>query len=231
MFSEISKDVSAALKRDPAARSKIEILLTYAGVRAILMHRVAHWLWGHGLHLIARLLSEVARFVNGIEIHPAAKIGEGVFIDHGTGVVIGETAEVGNHVLMYQGVTLGGTGKTRGKRHPTVGSSVTIGAGAKILGAITIGDNVVIGAGSVVLKPVPANATAVGVPARVVVQNGKRVDEPSLEHGKVPDPCDKCMELINSHMDALSDRIRALEQEIERLKEARRPMPASRTEP
>ncbi len=230
MFSEIRQDLQAALERDPAARSKIEILLFYAGVRAILLHRVAHWLWRHRLHLLARGLSEVARFLNGIEIHPAARIGEALFIDHGTGVVIGETAEVGNRVLMYQGVTLGGTGKQRGKRHPTVGSNVTLGAGAKILGAITIGDNTVIGAGSVVLKPIPANATAVGVPARVVVQDGKRVAEPSLDHGAVPDPCEKCLERLESHLDGLRDRVRSLEQELERLKQERQPLPASRPE-
>jgi len=228
VLSEIRKDLTAALERDPAARSRIEILLCYAGVRAILTHRVANWLWRHRLHLLARGVSEVARFVNGIEIHPAAKIGEEVFIDHGTGVVIGETAEVGNRVLMYQGVTLGGTGKQRGKRHPTVGSNVTLGAGAKILGAITIGDNTVIGAGSVVLKSIPANATAVGVPARVVVENGQRVDEPSLEHGKLPDPCEKCQEYMESQLAALRDQVRSLEQEMARLKQERQPLPASR---
>ena len=225
MFSEIRKDVKAALRRDPAARSTIEILICYAGVRAILTHRIAHWLWRHQLYLFARFLSEFARFVNGIEIHPAAKIGEEVFIDHGTGVVIGETAEVGDRVLMYQGVTLGGTGKQRGKRHPTIGNSVTLGAGAKVLGAITIGDNAVIGAGSVVLKPVPANATAVGVPARVVAMNGKRVDEPSLEHGQVPDPCDKCMEQIESRLAGLRERVDSLALEFERLREQRQPLP------
>jgi serine O-acetyltransferase len=228
MFSEIREDLTAALERDPAARSKIEILLCYAGVRAILMHRVAHWLWGHRLHFLARCFSELARFVNGIEIHPAATIGREVFIDHGTGVVIGETAEVGNRVLMYQGVTLGGTGKHRGKRHPTIGDNVTLGAGAKILGAIMIGDSTVIGAGSVVLKSMPANATAVGVPARVVVQDGKRVAEPSLEHGAVPDPCDKCLERIESHFATLQDRVRSLEQELEKLKGEHQPVPASR---
>lgn len=230
MFSEIRKDVRAALRRDPAARSTIEILICYAGVRAILTHRIAHWLWRHNLHLLARVLSEFARFINGIEIHPAATIGEEVFIDHGGGVVIGETAEVGNRVLIYQGVTLGGTGKQHGKRHPTVGNSVTIGAGAKVLGAITIGDNTMIGAGSVVLKPVPARATAVGVPARVVAVNGKRVEEPSLEHGKLPDPCEKCMEQIESHLARLRDRVRSLELEMERLKEKPQPLPTSRAE-
>jgi serine O-acetyltransferase len=230
MFSEIRKDMQAAMERDPAARSRVEILLCYAGVRAILIHRFASWLWRHNLHLFARCVSEFARFINGIEIHPAARIGEEVFIDHGTGVVIGETAEIGNRVLMYQGVTLGGTGKQRGKRHPTIGSNVTIGAGAKVLGAITIGDNSVIGAGSVVLKAVPANSTAVGVPARVVVQNGRRVAEPSLEHGMVPDPCEKCMERIDAHMAALQSRISALEQEIDRLRDDRQPLPASRSE-
>ena len=231
MFSEIRKDVKAALQHDPAARSTIEILLVYAGVRAILTHRVAHWLWQRNLHLVARFVSEVARFINGIEIHPAAQIGEEVFIDHGTGVVIGETAEVGNRVLMYQGVTLGGTGRQRGKRHPTVGDNVTLGAGAKVLGAITIGDNTVIGAGSVVLKSVAANSTAVGVPARVVVQNGRRVAEPSLEHGAVPDPCDKCMERIETQFAAMRERVRSLEQEMEKLKEERQPLRSAGLKP
>lgn len=231
MFAEIRRDLKAALERDPAARSKIEILLCYAGVRAILMHRIAHWLWGRGLHLLARCACEFARLLNGIEIHPAAHIGREVFIDHGTGVVIGETAEVGDRVLMYQGVTLGGTGKQRGKRHPTIGSNVTLGAGAKILGAITIGDNTVIGAGSVVLKSIPPNATAVGVPARVVVQDGKRVPEPSLEHGAVPDPCEKCMEWMEAQLEGLRERLRSVEQEMERLTEERGPLPASRPQP
>lgn len=228
MLSEIRQDLTAALERDPAARSRVEILLCYAGVRAILMHRIANWLWRHRLHLLARAVSEVARFLNGIEIHPAAQIGKEVFIDHGAGVVIGETAEVGNRVLMYQGVTLGGTGKQRGKRHPTVGSNVTLGAGSKILGAITIGDNTIVGAGSVVLKSIPTNATAVGVPARVVAQDGQRVQEPSLEHGKVPDPCEKCQQYMESQLAALRDRIRSLEQETERLKQERQPLSASR---
>lgn len=219
MFSEIRTDLAAAMERDPAARSKIEILLCYAGVRAILMHRMTHWLWRHQLHFVARFLSEFARFVNGIEIHPAAKIGRGLFIDHGTGVVIGETAEIGDRVLMYQGVTLGGTGKQRGKRHPTIGSNVTLGAGAKVLGAIAIGDNSLIGAGSVVLKSIPANSTAVGVPARVVVQDGRRIAEPSLEHGAVPDPCDRCMERFESSFSSLRERLRSLEDELERLKD------------
>jgi len=230
VISEIREDVHAALRRDPAARSTIEILICYAGVRAILMHRIANWLWRHQVHLTARCVSELARFINGIEIHPAAKIGDEVFIDHGTGVVIGETAEIGNRVLMYQGVTLGGTGKQRGKRHPTVGNNVTIGAGARVLGAITIGDNSIIGAGSVVLKSVPANATAVGVPAHVLAINGKRVEEPSLEHGKLPDPCEECMARIESHLAALRDRMHSLEVELERLKQEGRPLPASRSQ-
>jgi len=208
MFNRIRKDIQAALERDPAARSSIEVLLCYPGLHALILHRIAHSLWHAGLHLIARLLSQYARFVTGIEIHPGATIGEGVFIDHGMGVVIGETAVVGDGCTLYQGVTLGGTGKERGKRHPTLGNNVVAGAGAKILGNITIGDGAAVGAGAVVLKPVPPNATAVGVPATVTGAEGRPVAA-TLEHGRLPDP-------MAEFCDAMNKRVSKLEAALER---------------
>lgn len=173
-FSRLRADLNAAKRNDPAARNKFEILLTYSGVHALIYHRWAHAAYKLRLKLLARVISQTARFFTGIEIHPAAKIAAGVFIDHGHGVVIGETAEVGEGTVLYQGVTLGGTGKESGKRHPTVGKDCVISAGAKILGRVNIGDRAKIGAGAVVLKDVPENATAVGVPARIVKINGKK---------------------------------------------------------
>lgn len=200
MFSVIKKDLKAVLRYDPAARNKFEVLLTYSGFHALVMYRFAHFMYLHNYKLLARLVSQFAKFLTGIEIHPAAKIGSGVFIDHGEGVVIGETAEVGNNVVLYQGVTLGGTGKDRGKRHPTIEDGVMISAGAKILGPFTVGKNAKIGAGSIVLKPVPANATVVGVPGRVVKLNGVRVDD--LDQN-LPDPVADELNKLNSRVDAL----------------------------
>jgi serine O-acetyltransferase len=174
-FQSVRDDISAIFERDPAARSYLEVLLCYPGLHALWGHRVSHWLWGHDLRFLARLNSQVVRFFTGIEIHPGAHIGHRLFIDHGMGVVIGETAIVGDDVTLYQGVTLGGTGKEKGKRHPTIGNSVSIGSGAKLLGNITIGENCRIGAGSVVLRSVPDNATVVGVPGHMVLRAGKRV--------------------------------------------------------
>jgi len=200
-------------ERDPAARTGffgwLEIVLCYPGVHAIWLHRIAHWLWELGVPVLPRLISHINRLLTNIEIHPGAKIGKGVFIDHGAGVVIGETAEVGDNVTMYQGVTLGGTGKERGKRHPTVGNDVVIGAGAIILGNITIGDNSRIGAGSVVVKSVPPNATAVGVPAKVVSINGVRVEP--LEHHKIPDPQLEMFRQFQAELDELRKRVEVLE--------------------
>ncbi|MCS3919261.1 serine O-acetyltransferase [Fervidibacter sacchari] len=200
-------------ERDPAARTGffgwLEIVLCYPGVHAIWLHRIAHWLWEMRVPVLPRLISHINRFLTNIEIHPGAKIGKGVFIDHGAGVVIGETAEVGDNVTMYQGVTLGGTGKERGKRHPTVGNNVVIGAGAIILGNITIGDNSRIGAGSVVVKSVPPNATAVGVPAKVVSINGVRVEP--LEHHKIPDPQLEMFRQFQVELEELRKRIEELE--------------------
>lgn len=200
MFSRIKKDLKAVLRYDPAARNKLEVMLTYSGFHALVMYRFAHFMYLHNYKLVARLVSQFAKFLTGIEIHPGAKIGSGVFIDHGEGVVIGETAEVGNNVVLYQGVTLGGTGKDRGKRHPTIEDGVMISAGAKILGPFTVGKNAKIGAGSIVLKPVPANATVVGVPGRVVKLNGVRVDD--LDQN-LPDPVSDELNKLNARVDAL----------------------------
>jgi serine O-acetyltransferase len=169
------EDISTVLERDPAARSWLEVLLCYPGLHAVWTHRLTHWFWNHRLRLLARLISQCARLLTGIEIHPGATIGSGLFIDHGMGVVIGETTIVGNDVTIYQGVTLGGTGKLRGKRHPTLRNNVVVGAGAQILGNIIVGENCRVGAGSVVLSDVPDNSTIVGVPGHIIFQNGSRV--------------------------------------------------------
>jgi serine O-acetyltransferase len=174
-FQSVREDIAAVFERDPAARSYFEVLLCYPGLHALWWYRPNHWLWRHRFLLVARFGSQVARWFTGIEIHPGAQIGHRLFIDHGMGVVIGETAIVGDDVTIYQGVTLGGTGKEKGKRHPTVGNNVTIGAGARLLGNITIGENCRVGAGSVVLRNVPENSTIVGVPGHIVLRNGKRV--------------------------------------------------------
>ncbi len=176
----LKKDIRVVFERDPAARSVIEVVLCYQGLHAIWFYRIAHWLYNRKLILIPRLISNFARFLTGIEIHPGAKIGPGLFIDHGTGIVIGETAELGRNVTLYQGVTLGGTGKEKGKRHPTIGNNVVVSSGAKILGSFKVGDHAKIGAGSVVLKEVPAYATVVGIPGRVVLMRGKKVNTSSL---------------------------------------------------
>ena len=175
LWLEIREDIRAVLERDPAAKSKLEIALCYSGLHAVWVYRVTHWFWSNDLKLLARCLSQFARWLTGIEIHPAAEIGKRLFIDHGMGVVIGETAVIGEDVTLFQEVTLGGTGKQKGKRHPTIGNAVAVGAGAKILGNITVGDNCSIGAGSVVLRNVPSNSTVVGVPGRSVLHNGKRM--------------------------------------------------------
>lgn len=188
-FKRFKCDIQAVFDRDPAVDNLLEVILAYSGVHALLFHRFSHWLYKNGLRTIPRLISQLARFITGIEIHPGAEIGCGFFIDHGMGVVIGETSEIGDYVTLYQGVTLGGTGKERGKRHPTIGDNVVVGAGAKVLGAITIGDDAKIGAGSVVLKDVPENSTVVGIPGRIVNRDGRRVHpEKDLEHANLPDP-------------------------------------------
>ena len=186
MFRRLREDIKSIIERDPAARNAWEVLTCYPGFQAILVHRASHWCWNHGLKWFARFFSHLARIATGIEIHPAAVIGRRVFIDHGCGVVIGETAEVGDDCTIYQGVTLGGTGKDKGKRHPTLGNNVMVGSGAKVLGPITIGDNVRIAAGAVVLDAIPENSTAVGVPARVVRRNGAKIVD--LDQVHIPDP-------------------------------------------
>jgi serine O-acetyltransferase len=186
---KIRKDFHAALSMDPAATSKLEVALTYAGFHALLFHRFGHWLWKKRIPFVPRALSQFARFITGIEIHPGATIGSGLFIDHGMGVVIGETTEIGDNVTLFQGVTLGGTGKQRGKRHPTLGNHVVVGAGAKVLGPIKIGDFVKIGANSVVLQDVPDHSTVVGIPGKIVRIKDERVpDEALLDHIHIPDP-------------------------------------------
>jgi len=206
----ILADFRIVFERDPAARNWLEVLTCYPGFHALTLHRLAHGLWHMGLPVVPRLISHIARFFTGIEIHPGATIGEGVFIDHGMGVVVGETAILGNYTLIYQGVTLGGTGKETGKRHPTLGDNVVVGAGAKVLGNIHIGNNVRVGAGSVVLRDVPSDCTVVGVPGRVVYRMGERVEP--LEHGRLPDSEAQVIR-------ALVDRIETLEQELSALKE------------
>jgi serine O-acetyltransferase len=174
-FRSVREDIAAVFESDPAARSYLEVVVCYPGLHAVWAHHLSHWLWRHRMLFLARLVSQVARLFTGIEIHPGAEIGRRLFIDHGIGTVIGETAVVGDDVTLYQGVTLGGTGKEKGKRHPTIGNNISIGSGAKLLGNITIGDNCRVGAGSVVLRSVPANSTIVGVPGHIVLRDGKRV--------------------------------------------------------
>ncbi|HUJ17693.1 MAG TPA: serine O-acetyltransferase EpsC [Nitrospirota bacterium] len=212
---KIKKDFHAALSMDPAATSKVEVLLTYSGFHALLIYRLAHWLWMRRVPFIPRALSQLARFITGIEIHPGAAIGSGLFIDHGMGVVIGETTEIGDNVTLFQGVTLGGTGKQRGKRHPTLGSHVVVGAGAKVLGPIMIGDFVKIGANSVVLQDVPDHSTVVGIPGRIVRIKDERVAEDALmDHVHIPDP-------IADRLIELQLQIDALKKELEGIKKTK----------
>lgn len=211
LFAYLREGIKAVFERDPAARSLWEVLFCYPGFHALLAYRVAHWFYRHKLFFMARIISQITRFLTGIEIHPGAKIGKGLFIDHGMGVVIGETTEIGDNVTIYQGVTLGGTGKEKGKRHPTIGDNVIIATGAKVLGSITVGENAKIGAGAVVIRPVPANSTVVGVPGRVVVQDGVRVGAPDLEHGKLPDPMLAYYEQLQKRIEVLESRLASLD--------------------
>ena len=209
MFRAIREQVDTIFREDPAATSVLEILLCYPGFHAVLLHRLAHKLHSSGFRLMGRIVSQVGRAFTGIEIHPGAKIGRRFFIDHGMGVVIGETTEIGDDVLLYQGVTLGGTGNERGKRHPTIGNNVVIGTGAKVLGNIVVGDHVRIGAGSVVIRAVPNNSTVVGVPGRVV-RGPAHVD---LEHGRLPDPEGQLIEELAKRVQELESQVRALREE------------------
>lgn len=212
MFKTIRQDLHAVFERDPAATSRLEVLLTYSGFHALLAYRLSNWLLRHRIPFIPRAISQLARLLTGIEIHPAARIGNGFFIDHGMGVVIGETAEVGDQVTLFQGVTLGGTGKERGKRHPTLGNHVVVGAGAKILGGIKIGDNVKIGANSVVLKSVPANCTVIGVPGRVIKTEGTRLPEATMDHINIPDPIAERFEALDREIIELRKKLENREQ-------------------
>ena len=239
--SRIKKDIRVIFERDPAARSVIEVVCCYSGLHAIWLHRISHKLYLKGWVLIPRMISNLGRFLTGIEIHPGASIGEGLLIDHGTGIVIGETAELGRNVTLYQGVTLGGTGKEKGKRHPTIGNNVVVASGAKVLGSFTVGDHAKIGAGSVVLKAVPAYATVVGIPGRVVVMHGKRVGEPvytdemmklldtdidsaemveeqdvDLNHDELPDPVRDLMLEMSQRLETMEKRVKELEQELQK---------------
>ncbi|HET7559460.1 MAG TPA: serine O-acetyltransferase [Limnochordia bacterium] len=211
MFRAIRQDVRAVFERDPAARSRLEVICCYPGLHAVWLHRVAHWLYRRGWRFWARLVSQRARSLTGIEIHPGAKLGTGVFIDHGMGVVIGETAEVADDVTLYQGVVLGGTGKEKGKRHPTVGRGAVLGAGSILLGAIHVGEFSRIGAGAVVIDDVPAHATVVGIPGRVVRRRGVAVARVDLNHADVPDPLERLLRDMN-------DRIGVLEAELAELR-------------
>jgi serine O-acetyltransferase len=209
LLSLIREDVATVIERDPAAKSRLEVFLCYSGLHAVWFYRINHWLWNHGLFLLGRFLSQIARFLTAIEIHPAAKIGRRLFIDHGVGVVIGETAVVGNDVTLYQGVTLGGTGKEHGKRHPTIEDNVVVGGGAKILGNITVGKNCRIGAGSVVLRNVPEDSTVVGVPGHIIFREGKRVV--ITDPKQINDPLSEALAAVATEVHKLSERVQQLE--------------------
>ena len=205
----ILEDIRTVVERDPAPRSRAEVLLCYSGLHAVWLHRIAHWLWIHNFYLGSRWLSQIGRFLTGIEIHPGAQVGRRLFIDHGMGVVIGETSIVGDDVTLYQGVTLGGTGKERGKRHPTVRDNVVVGAGAKILGNITVGRNSRIGAGSVVLRNIPDDSTVVGVPGHIIFRDGKRVV--ITDPKQINDPLSEALALVATEVNRLRERVHKLE--------------------
>jgi serine O-acetyltransferase len=205
----LKQDLDAVQDRDPAAKNTMEILLAYPGLHALWMHRLAHWLWEEKVPVIPRFISHLSRFITGIEIHPGAKIGKGVFIDHGMGVVIGETSEVGDYVTLYQGVTLGGTGKEKGKRHPTVGNNVVIATGATVLGPITIGDDSKVGAGAVVVRDVPPHSTVVGIPGKVVMLKGEPIAD--LHHEAIPDPVMERIEELGGMVRVLEDCVQAIQ--------------------
>jgi serine O-acetyltransferase len=209
-YTNMREDLEAAMERDPAARSKLEVSLVYPGVHAIWGYRVAHWLWEHHIRFLGRIVSQFLRWATGIEIHPGAKIGPGLFIDHGMGVVIGETAEIGRNVTLYHGVTLGGVSILKGKRHPTLGDNVVIGAGAKVLGAIWIGNGSRIGANAVVVKTVPPNSIVVGVPGQVIRRRQPAKETPDLNHGRLPDTINATLEDLQARMDELENMMRVV---------------------
>lgn len=212
MFKVLKEDIEVIFDQDPAARSYVEVILTYAGLHAIWAHRFAHMLYRNKIYFLARVISQISRFFTGIEIHPGAKIGRKFFIDHGMGIVIGETCEIGDNVTLFQGVTLGGTGKEKGKRHPTIEDNVLIATGAKVLGSITVGENSKIGAGSVVLKEVPANSTVVGIPGKVVIQDGVRLKR-DLNHTDLPDPTGDRLKKLEQEMVAMQEELETLRNE------------------
>ncbi|WP_342507178.1 serine O-acetyltransferase [Sporosarcina sp. FSL K6-2383] len=215
MFQRMKEDIRCIFDQDPAARSTFEVVLTYSGLHAIWSHRVAHALYKKKLLFLARVVSQISRFFTGIEIHPGATIGRRFFIDHGMGVVVGETCEIGNDVTIYQGVTLGGTGKEKGKRHPTLCDNVLVASGAKVLGSITIGENSKVGAGSVVLKDVPADSTVVGIPGTIVISNGVKVKS-KYDHQEMPDPvADKCR-MLEDELEQLKKRFIEIEKFVEK---------------
>ena len=220
MFKRLKKDIQVVFDRDPAARSVWEVVFCYSGLHAIWFHRLSHKLYLRGWVLLPRMISNLARFLTGIEIHPGATIGEGLFIDHGTGIVIGETAEIGKNVTLYQGVTLGGTGKEKGKRHPTIGDNVVVASGAKVLGSFTVGEHAKIGAGSVVLKEVPPYATVVGIPGKIVCMYGEKVrggeDDVDLRHDQLPDPEGQMPFCMQHHLQLLQEKITKLEKELKK---------------
>ena len=220
MFRSLRSDFAIIKERDPAARNVWEIIFCYPGFQALSIHRVSHRLWNYGFPFLPRLLSQVSRFFTGVEIHPGAKIGKGVFIDHGMGVVIGETSEIGDRCLLYQGVTLGGTGKESGKRHPTLESNVVVGAGAKVLGGISVGTNTRIGAGSVVVKNVAANSTVVGIPGRIVHQSGVKINP--LAHSALPDTEANVLRNLMERIDQLESDILGLQDQIVNLQTNRK---------
>lgn len=216
MFKRMKEDIEIVFEQDPAARSYLEVILTYSGLHAIWAHRIAHAFFKRKLYFLARVISQISRFFTGIEIHPGAKIGRRFFIDHGMGVVIGETCEIGDNVTVFQGVTLGGTGKERGKRHPTIKDNALIATGAKVLGSITIGENSKVGAGSVVLHEVPPNSTVVGIPGRVKIRDGVKIRK-DLNHTDLPDPIADRFKELESEIMKLSSEIESLKNERSRV--------------
>lgn len=219
MWETIKSDIQAVYENDPAARSTFEIIFTYSGIHAIWHHRIAHWFYKKKWYTIARIISQASRFITGIEIHPGAKLGKRLFIDHGMGIVIGETCEIGDDVVLYQGVTLGGTGNEKGKRHPTIGNNVVISSGAKVLGSFRVGDNSRIGANAVVLKEVPPNSTVVGIPGKIVKRDGVRIQR--LNHGDLPDPIiDLCQSMTNE-IEKLTRQVADLQDQIDKERHTR----------
>ena len=215
MFDRIRYDIKAIRERDPAARNSLEVLLLYSGLHAVINHRIANFFYRHKMFFTARLISQTSRFFTGIEIHPGATIGKGLFIDHGMGVIIGETTVIGDNCTIYQGVTLGGTGKDKGKRHPTLGNNVMVGSGAKVLGPFTVGDNAKIAAGAVVLDKVEAGATAVGVPARAVVRKGEKIPPIDMDQIHIPDPVSQELCRLKAEIESLKKQINTKENQDE----------------